>query len=380
MQPFDSAHSLPQAPTEPIRSERLVSLLKIGLRLTAERDLDRLLTLIIEETTTVMDAERSSLFLIDRETGEMWAKIAQGVEAVEIRFPLGTGIAGTVGKTGEVINIPDAYQDRRFNPAFDHRTGFRTRSILCVPLRNMRGEIMGVIQVLNKRIKTFSTGDEELLTALASQAAVALENADLYKRLTTLNLSLEQKVAERTSDLVAANERLSILNRELEQISITDSLTQVYNRRYFMERLYQEVKRVRRYGSSVSLLMLDIDHFKVVNDTYGHQAGDVVLAGVARVIQKRLRDTDLLARYGGEEFTMLATPMEASGAVQLAERIRSIVEGHEIAFEGHRIRITVSIGVSTWQPEMKDNFEEMIRRADQALYSAKEGGRNRVCC
>lgn len=380
MQPIDSAHSMPQEPPEAIRSDRLASLLKIGLRLTAEQDLDRLLNLIIGETTKVMEAERSSLFLIDRDTNEMWAKIAQGVNTVEIRFPLGTGIAGTVGRSGEVINIPDAYQDSRFNPAFDHKTGFRTRSILCVPLHNTRGEIIGAIQVLNKRIGVFTANDEALLAALASQAAVALENADLYRRLTMLNLSLEEKVKERTADLVAANERLSVLNKELEQLSITDSLTQVYNRRYFMERLHQEVKRVYRYGSSVSLLMLDIDHFKAVNDTHGHLAGDTVLAGVARVIAKKLRDTDLLARYGGEEFALLAMPMEYPGALQLAERVRALVEEHVFSYEGRSIKVTLSIGVSTWKPVMKENFEEMIRQADQALYSAKEAGRNRVCC
>jgi diguanylate cyclase (GGDEF)-like protein len=363
---------------EYIRPERLSILLKIGLRLTAERDLERLLQMIIEETTGVMEAERSSLFLVDQDKNEMWAKIAQGVETVEIRFPVGTGIAGTVGRTGEVINIADAYLDVRFNPDFDRRTGFRTRSILCVPLRNMQGDIIGAIQVLNKRNGAFTEDDEALLTALASHAAIALENADLYMKLKDLNSRLEEKVTERTADLVAANERLSVLNLELEQLSITDALTQIFNRRFFMERIRQEVKRVNRYGSSVSLLMIDIDHFKKVNDTHGHQAGDVVLAGVAGVVKRRLRETDVLARYGGEEFVLIATPMELNGAVTLAERIRSLVEESEFEYSTKRIKVTVSIGVSTWVPKMKDNFEELVRLADDALYGAKEEGRNRV--
>jgi len=122
--------------TEPplnIQPDRLSILLRIGLRLTAERDLESLLRMIIEETTTVMTAERSSLYLIDRENDEMWARIAQGVDVIEIRFPLGVGIAGTVGKTGEIVNIADAYEDARFNPEFDKKTGFRTKSILCIP-------------------------------------------------------------------------------------------------------------------------------------------------------------------------------------------------------------------------------------------------------
>lgn len=362
-----------------IRPDRLLGLLKISQRLTAERDHDRLLRMIIEETTIVMDAQRSSLFLIDRERNEMWAKIAQGVDVIEIRFPLGVGIAGTVGQTGEPLNLPDAYRDARFNPEFDKKTGFRTRSILCVPMKNMQGEIIGAVQVLNKKDGLFREDDEALLIALASQAAVAIENADLYKRLSDMNLSLEKKVVERTADLTRANLRLSVLNKELEGISITDSLTQVYNRRYFMERLRQEVKRVSRYGPPVSLLIIDIDHFKKVNDTYGHQAGDAVLSDVARLIKERLRETDLFARYGGEEFALIATVTEQAGACVLADRIRALIEKSEFPFGDNRIKVTISIGISTWQPTMNEDYEELIRQADTALYRAKEQGRNRAC-
>lgn len=362
-----------------IEPDRLSILLKVGMRLAAERNLDRLLDMIIEETTAVMNAERSSLFLIDGDTGEMWAKIAQGVDVVEIRFPVGVGIAGTVGKTGEIINIPDAYADPRFNPEFDKKTGYRTRSILCVPLQNIVGEVIGAIQVLNKKAGMFGKDDEALLTALAAQASVAIDNADLYKKLNELNLSLESKVKERTSELVRANERLSALNKELEEISITDSLTQVFNRQYFMDRIKQEVKRSYRYGTHVSLLMLDIDYFKKVNDTYGHQAGDSVLAGVAGLIKDGLRDTDLFARYGGEEFCLLAMAMDQAGAELLAERLRKKVESAEFVPGGNSLKVTVSIGVSAWMPEIKENFEELVRRADSALYSAKQQGRNRIC-
>ena len=362
-----------------IEPDRLSSLLKVGMRLAAERNLDRLLAMIIEETTAVMNAERSSLFLIDGDKGEMWAKIAQGVDVVEIRFPVGVGIAGTVGKTGEIINIPDAYADPRFNPEFDKKTGYRTRSILCVPLQNIVGETIGAIQVLNKKAGMFGKDDESLLTALAAQASVAIDNADLYKKLNELNLSLESKVKERTSELVRANERLSALNKELEEITITDSLTQVFNRQYFMDRIKQEVKRSHRYGTHVSLLMLDIDYFKKVNDTYGHQAGDSVLAGVAGLIKDGLRDTDLFARYGGEEFCLLAMAMDQAGAELLAERLRKKVESAEFVPGGNSLKVTVSIGVSAWVPEIKENFEELVRRADSALYSAKQQGRNRIC-
>jgi len=362
-----------------IKPERLSILLKVGMRLTAERNLDRLLSMIIEETTAVMEAERSSLFLIDEEKGEMWAKIAQGVDVVEIRFPVGVGIAGVVGKTGELINIADAYGDKRFNPEFDKKTGFHTRSILCVPLQNIEGNTIGAIQVLNKMNGGFERDDEALLTAMAAQASIAIDNADLYKRLNELNLSLEAKVRERTSELLRANERLSALNKELEEISITDSLTQAFNHQYFMDRMKQEVKRASRYGTRVSLLMLDIDFFKTVNDTHGHQAGDVILAGTASVIKDSLRESDLFARYGGEEFCVIAMAVEHSEALTLAERLRQNVETADFSHGGNKLKVTISVGVSTWTPELGEDFEELVHLADAALYKAKEQGRNRVC-
>jgi len=362
-----------------IKQDRLSILLKVGMRLAAERNLDRLLAMIIDETTAVMEAERSSLFLIDSERGEMWAKIAQGVETEEIRFPLGVGIAGTVGATGEIINIPDAYKDARFNPEFDRKTGFHTRSILCMPLKNIVGQTIGAIQVLNRMNGAFDRDDEALLTALASQAAVAIDNADLYRKLNDLNQSLEEKVQERTAELMRANERLSTLNKELEEITVTDGLTQVHNRQYFMDHLRQEVKRSNRYGTNVSLLMFDIDHFKSVNDTYGHQAGDAVLVGVTKLISERLRETDLFARYGGEEFCLLGMAMDQGNAFMLAERMREYIARASFEHNGRQLHVTVSIGVSSWAPALKDNFEEMIRLADAALYKAKAEGRNRVC-
>jgi len=362
-----------------ITPERLLSLLKVCLRLTAERDLDHLLRMIIEETTLVTDAERSSLFLIDREKNQMWAKIAQGVNVIEIRFPLGTGIAGFVGQTGEAINIADAYRDARFNPEFDLKTGFRTKSVLCVPMKNMQGDILGAIQVLNKKTGIFSGEDKMFLSALASQAAVAIENADLYRRLNVLNLSLEKKVEERTAELTATNERLVELNRKLEDISITDELTRIYNRRYFMERLKLEVKRAARYGAPLSLLMIDVDLFKKVNDNFGHQTGDAVLAQIAGLIKARLREIDLFARYGGEEFGLLATGTDQAGALVLAGQLRELVQNAGFAHEGRPFAVTISIGIGTGDQAMKEDFEKLIRRADAALYRAKEQGRNRVC-
>ena len=369
----------PLCSIQSITHERLQVLIRVGTHLAAERNLDRLLAMILEETSAAMEADRSTLYLIDREKPEMYAKIAQGMGTVELRFPLGTGIAGHVGKTGEIINIPDAYQDPRFNPEFDRRTGYHTKSILCVPMKNINGEAIGAMQVLNRRTGHFLPEDEVLLTALASQAAVAIDNAELYHKLHELNESLEGKVRERTADLLRVNERLSTLNRELADISITDGLTQAFNRQHFMERLRPEVKRADRYRTQLSLLMLDIDHFKDVNDSFGHQAGDAVLAGISQKVRERLRDTDLFARYGGEEFCIIAIAMDAANAYLLADRLRDLIAQTVFQHNGRVMQVTVSIGVSSWRPDIGERFEELIRLADGALYRAKREGRNRVC-
>lgn len=168
------------------RVTKLTALLEIGKAMTAERDLDRLLSLILKEVTRVMEADRSSLFLVDKERGELWSKIAQGLEAREIRIKIGEGIAGYVAATGQTVNIREAYEDPRFHKEVDKQTGYRTKTILCVPMINKLGEVIGVIQVLNKLKGTFNEEDEELLLAFAGQAAVAIENTILYEDIERL--------------------------------------------------------------------------------------------------------------------------------------------------------------------------------------------------
>lgn len=170
-----------------LRTSRLSVLLDTSRLLSSETSLDRLLALVMQETTRVLNAERSSLFLVDAEKAELWSKVAQGVEDVVLRFPISTGIAGHVARTGEVVNIPDAYADARFNPEIDRGTGFHTRSILVVPLKNRHGKVIGVVQTLNARSGVaFDASDVELLIALAGQAAISIENALLYDRIEKL--------------------------------------------------------------------------------------------------------------------------------------------------------------------------------------------------
>ena len=167
------------------RVEKLNSILEVAKAMTAERNLDTLLPLIIREATRVVGADRCSLFILDHERNELWSRIAQGTSQ-EIRVPMGTGIAGTVATTGEIINIRDAYEDPRFNRAFDAQNNYRTRSILCVPMRDARGQITGVIQALNADDGQFDAEDEELLLALGGQAASAIENALLNEEISKL--------------------------------------------------------------------------------------------------------------------------------------------------------------------------------------------------
>ena len=161
--------------------DRLSRLVKVGAAISSELDLDALLRTISQTTSHLLQAERSSVFIVDQAKGELWSRVAEGLDNKEIRIPLTAGIAGLVASTGNPVRIRDAYTDPRFNPEVDKKTGYRTRSILCLPMRNPRGQVIGVFQVLNKRDGEFTALDEQLLGSLSSQAAVAVENAKLYE-------------------------------------------------------------------------------------------------------------------------------------------------------------------------------------------------------
>ena len=175
-------------------ADRLEVILDVTRRLMSVTDLDALLRLIAEATTGLLGAERATIFLVDHERGEVWSKIALG-DTGEIRFPVGRGIAGEVARTGEIVNIPDAYADPRFNPEPDRRTGFRTRSLLTYPMKAHAGRIIGVFQAVNKRGGRFTEEDEETLSSLAASAAVAVENAQLVNEQRLLWKSLIETLA-----------------------------------------------------------------------------------------------------------------------------------------------------------------------------------------
>ena len=177
----------------PTQSDPLVSLVKISRSITALTDIDELLKVIALETKNAMQADRCTVFLWDKDSDELWSKVALGVdENKEIRFPADKGLAGYVVKTGETLNITDAYSDSRFNPEVDHKTGYTTKTILCMPIMNNNGEIIGAFQVLNKIDGIFTKNDEDLLIAIGGSASIALENAQLFDR--QLQMYHEQKL------------------------------------------------------------------------------------------------------------------------------------------------------------------------------------------
>ncbi len=167
------------------------------------------------------------------------------------------------------------------------------------------------------------------------------------------------------------------IETELVKLTRRDPLTDIPNRRYFLERSLQEFIRVRRYHTPLCVASLDIDHFKKINDQYGHAAGDAMLKSVCRIIEQQLRDTDLFARIGGEEFVILMPDSEMDGALFLSERIRQVVAAHQLFFNNEEISCTMSIGVTMLKPT-DDSMEDCLFRADKAMYRAKKNGRNLV--
>lgn len=165
-------------------------------------------------------------------------------------------------------------------------------------------------------------------------------------------------------------------NKQLQNLSRTDHLTGLFNRGYWELRLIQEFKRYDRYEQSSSLIMLDIDHFKKINDKHGHTIGDEAIRGVSRVIKEQIRDLDIAGRYGGEEFGIVLTNTNGDGACVFAERLRFAIEQLTIYTEGHEIKFTISLGVAELTDKIHDH-RNWIEKADQALYKSKEGGRNR---
>jgi diguanylate cyclase (GGDEF)-like protein len=338
----------------------LKELVQIGIALTSERDLGILLERIVAEARRFTNAEAGTLFL--REGDHLVFAVVQndplvtrlGEQEMRRRLqaePLALAqpsLAGYVATTGQSIVLRNAYDVPRdrpyvFNAAVDRRTAYETGSVLAVPLQEASGEVLGVLQLINahdadgERI-AFDPQYEELVQWLASQAAVAIRNA------------------------------------MLEELSFKDPLTGAYNRRYFRQRVEEEAKRHARFGEPVSLVLLDLDHFKPVNDRLGHNAGDEVLKEVANVLMSHSRSFSIVTRYGGDEFAVLLVNTPKAGALRYAERIKAVVEQHTFK---HGAMLTASMGVATL-PDDVASSDDLIPAADRALYVAKRLGRTAI--
>lgn len=300
---------------------------------------------VVSQIHSLTDCDNCTLFLLDRTQGTLEAKATKGrvVNLLDqMQFERGTGVSGWVAAKGRQIHISDLAQEPSLNIA---SVPPRVRSFAAIPMR-VQNQIVGVINISDGKPGQFSDDDCELLNLLAEQAAVIIEHSE------------------------------EVQNLEIQ--ALTDPLTGVANRRYFHKRLEEEIRRTRRYKHSLGVIMLDIDHFKKVNDQYGHATGDAVLQGLAGLLRQSVRDTEIVARYGGEEFALLMPLTNTDEAYAAAERIRKAVFAHAFTnLQGKVIPITVSVGVASFPSDCR-SVSELIEVADKALYAAKNGGRNQV--
>ncbi len=186
------------------------------------------------------------------------------------------------------------------------------------------------------------------------------------------------KIGRTIFKYIAGGNIEGLYHEEIYKLTTTDGLTQIYNKRYLLETLDREISRCHRYSRELSLVMLDLDYFKRINDTFGHLAGDYVLRQVAQVIRAHIRREDVFARYGGEEFALILPEIDTVHATITADKARKLVERQKLVFEGAKMPVTLSCGVAALHGEMLST-RELIKRADAKLYEAKEAGRNRVC-
>lgn len=261
---------------------------------------------------------------------------------------MGSGIAGRVASTGQPLLVNDIVNDGRF--PVGRRPRFKTGSFISVPLI-CNGELLGVLNLADREdLLPFTDADLQLLQRVAGQAAAIMRRLKAHEGI-----------------------------RQLELLAITDPLTELYNRRFLEQRMEEELARSVRYGLRLSVMLLDLDSFKLYNDICGHQAGDLALQQVARILKRSVREIDVVTRYGGEEFCILLPETPNSDAMYVAERIRYSIE-HEL-FAGEENlplgSLTVSVGISTY-PDNGCSAAELISSADIALYRAKADGRNRI--
>lgn len=314
-------------------------LLSVTRLLSEERSLEESLQATTDAALELVPCDHASLRLFDddRESLMSHARSGEGSLRPPASFRAREGVLGLVAETGRAALVLDSDTD----PRFDGRpVGFAVRSLVAVPMMS-GGKCIGVLSASSKEPNAFTERDRDLTQLLANCTVPAIESARLM------------------------------------QLAETDDLTRAYNHRVLAPRLTEEVSRAERHGTPLSLLMLDLDHFKKVNDRYGHAVGDEVLRGFADRVRAEVRHHDILIRRGGEEFLLVMPQTGAEEAATVAERIRARVASAPIETQRRGpVDLTVSIGVATWSEG--EDARALEAHADAALYRAKDEGRNRI--
>lgn len=326
------------------RLHELESLAAVTRELTASLNLRHVLQTVVDKAREFGDADGVSIFVHDPDTGGLTdyrITAAASERFKNLPSPRPQGITAAVARSGEAAFITDAQR----HPLFADGAYPELSAIASLPL-TFEGVVVGVMNVGYNRPFQFDDATSRLLRALADAAALALHNADQHERI--------------------------------RRQAVTDELTGLANRRRFLEQLRAEMQRARRYGHPLSLLMVDLDRLKEINDEHGHAAGDAMLRGVAQCLRTSVRITDVPARLGGDEFAVLMPETGKDAARRVAERIRAEVEGYRTVVDGREIASTVSIGLICRDAGYLQDLPSLIHTADEALYKAKTSGRNRV--
>jgi diguanylate cyclase (GGDEF)-like protein len=330
------------------QSQELTIFHDVAKALTSSLDLDSILQTIMDKMAEYFRPETWSLLMVDHEQNELYFAIAVGAASEslkDVRLKVGEGIAGHVAKHGETLIVPDVAADTRFNKRIDEMTKWETHSIICVPVRS-KLRVLGVIQLVNVDMKHF--GDQELffLQALCDYAAIAIENARSVEKI--------------------------------QELTITDDCTGLYNARHLYKTLETEVYRSSRFAYEFTVLFIDLDHFKQVNDTHGHLVGSKLLAEIGYLIKAQLRLIDYAFRYGGDEFVVLLPQTGKDSALVVARRLRdSLRTSMFCKEEGLNLNVRASMGVATYPHDAKTPHD-VIRQADEMMYLVKNTSRDNI--